>query len=169
MIVAWEVRAYVDEQDCQGPVFFDRALPEAAAMLGLPPPAHFARAAARFRFAPRVFIAPAWREIYHQDEERKQTWEEAVENNARCRAAYAHFGYDLVDLPLASVEDRADFILAACGLTAALSWRSGRIAPFLLPVIRHPTAFEVSRLLVPDPRPHPPTRPRPSRRPPSPA
>jgi predicted ATPase len=118
MILAWEVRAFIDEQACAGPVFFDRALPEAAAMLGLPPPAHFARAAERFRFARRVFVAPPWREIYHQDEERKQTWDEALETDARCRAAYAHFGYELVDLPLAGVEDRADFVIRACGLSA---------------------------------------------------
>jgi predicted ATPase len=116
-IMAWEVRAWMDEQEGPpGPVFFDRAVPEAAAMLGLPPPDHFARAAERFRFARRVFIAPPWRAIYVQDEERRQTWDEALITDAACRAAYAHFGYDLVELPLAPVEERADFLLSRCGL-----------------------------------------------------
>ncbi len=115
-ILAWEVRAWVDEQACEGLVFFDRAAPEAAAMLGLPPPDHFARAAARFRFARRVFIAPPWREIYVQDEERKQTWDEALATDAACRAAYAYFGYDLVELPLTDVSARADFVERCCGL-----------------------------------------------------
>ncbi|HEX7760646.1 MAG TPA: AAA family ATPase [Caulobacteraceae bacterium] len=115
-ILAWEVRAWMDEAGCCGPVFFDRALPEAAGMLGLPAPAHFQRAAERFRYRRRVFIAPPWREIYHQDEERKQIWAEAVASHAACAAAYRHFGYELVELPLASVEARADFVLADCGL-----------------------------------------------------
>lgn len=119
MILAWEVRAWMDEQAEAGPVFFDRAVPEAAAMLGLPAPAHFQRAADRFRYAPRVFLAPPWREIYRQDEERKQTWAEALANGEACRRAYAHFGYEVVDLPLADVGTRADFILAACGLSAS--------------------------------------------------
>jgi predicted ATPase len=112
-ILAWEVRAWVDEQDCAGPVFFDRALPEAAGMLGLPPPAHFARAAERFRYAPQVFVAPPWREIYHQDEERKQTWDQAIASHDASKAAYRFFGYETVDLPLAPVETRADFVLEA--------------------------------------------------------
>lgn len=115
-IMAWEVRAWVDEQACAGLVFFDRAVPEVAAMLGLPPPEHFARAAERFRFARRVFIAPPWREIYVQDDERKQTWDEALATDAACRAAYAHFGYELVELPLADVATRADFVERNCGL-----------------------------------------------------
>ncbi|MGA0603613.1 AAA family ATPase [Caulobacter sp. KR2-114] len=115
-IMAWEVRTWVEEQACEGRVFFDRAVPEAAAMLGLPPPAHFARAAARFRFARRVFIAPPWRAIYVQDEERTQTWDEALATDAACRAAYAFFGYELVELPLANVAARADFVESHCGL-----------------------------------------------------
>ena len=115
-IMAWEVRAWMDEADGSGPVFFDRALPEAAGMLGLPPPGHFARAAERFRYRRRVFVAPPWREIYHQDDERKQTWDEAVQSYQACAAAYRHFGYELVELPLLPVEARADFVLADCGL-----------------------------------------------------
>ncbi len=117
-IMAWEVRAWMDEAQGAGPVFFDRALPEAAGMLGLPPPAHFQRAAERFRYRRQVFIAPPWREIYRQDEERKQTWDEAVASHAACAAAYRYFGYDLVELPQAPVTERADFVRARCGLTA---------------------------------------------------
>lgn len=117
-ILAWEVRAWMDEADGAGPVFFDRALPEAAGMMGLPAPLHFQRAADRFRYRRQVFIAPPWREIYHQDEERKQTWEEAVHNHDACARTYRAFGYELVELPKVSVEARADFVLAECGLTA---------------------------------------------------
>jgi predicted ATPase len=115
-ILAWEVRAWMDEAGGSGPVFFDRALPEAAGMLGLPAPAHFQRAAERFRYRRRVFIAPPWREIYHQDEERKQTWDEAVASHDAAAAAYRAFGYELVELPRASAAARADFVLADCGL-----------------------------------------------------
>jgi predicted ATPase len=44
---------------------------------GLPVPEHIRVAADRFRYNPRVFVAPPWPEIFAQDEERRQTLDEA--------------------------------------------------------------------------------------------
>jgi predicted ATPase len=84
-------------------------------LVGRPVPAHIARAADRFRYNRRVFVAPPWPAIYTQDAERKQTPEEAVRTYEAVVAAYATCGYELVSLPLVSVEERVRFVLDTIG------------------------------------------------------
>jgi predicted ATPase len=46
------------------------------------------RAVAVFRYNRRVFIAPPWREIFQQDSERKQDFDEAVRTYDSLVATY---------------------------------------------------------------------------------
>lgn len=97
-----------------GIVFHDRGLPDLIGYLelcGLPSPGHFLTAARELRYARRVFIAPVWPEIFGQDAERRQDLDEARRTHEAMRAVYPRFGYELVELPKASVEVRAAFIL----------------------------------------------------------
>lgn len=64
-----------------------------------------------YRYAPKVFLAPAWRAIYATDAERKQSWEEAVRTSELMARVYGECGYHVLELPLCSPEERADFIL----------------------------------------------------------
>jgi predicted ATPase len=117
LMLAWEMRSYrIAEQDPADAVFFDRGIPELTGylrMLGRPVPAHLIEAARIFRYRTSVFVAPPWPEIYTTDTERKQDFAEAVATCEAVRAAYAEFGYEPVNLPLASVGERADFVLAS--------------------------------------------------------
>ena len=54
---------------------------------------------------------PPWREIYRNDEERKQDFAEAIASYDACIAIYRELGYEPVDVPRVSVEERAAFIL----------------------------------------------------------
>jgi len=116
MMLAWEMRSYrLAARDPAAAIFFDRAIPELTGyygMLGLPVPAHVTVAARMFRYRPRVFLAPAWKEIYTTDTERTQNFADAVAGSDGARAAYEACGYEVISLPLASVEERADFVLA---------------------------------------------------------
>lgn len=56
---------------------------------------------------------------FTQDEERKQTLDEAERTFQSVAEAYAELGYDLVPLPLAPVEERVRFVLDAAGLSRA--------------------------------------------------
>ncbi len=101
-----------------GPVFFDRGVPDMVGyfrLLGRPAPSHVTRAAERFRYNRRVFLAPPWPAIFTQDAERKQTPEEAVRTCEAMVEAYSSCGYELVTLPLASVDERVRFVLANIG------------------------------------------------------
>lgn len=102
-----------------GVAFFDRGVPEAIGylrLLDLPVPAHMAKAVELFRYDRRVFICPPWPEIFAQDEERRQTPEEAERTFRAMLRTYAECGYDLVEVPRAPVPDRLAFVLRSAGL-----------------------------------------------------
>ncbi|MCA0015203.1 AAA family ATPase [Mesorhizobium sp. B292B1B] len=115
LMLSWEMRSYQAAIDQEGPVFFDRGVPDTLGYLrlsGLPVPGHVGLAAKRFRYNPRVFVAPPWPEIFAQDEERKQTLDEAERTYRALVGIYTELGYELVPLPLAPVDARLKFVLA---------------------------------------------------------
>lgn len=119
---------YEQMTEAKGPVFFDRGLPDLigySRLIGAPVPEELARAAAHYRYNKTVLIAPPWREIYGQDEERGQDFAEAVATHDAIRAAYVEAGYEPVPLPLASIERRAAFAARLAGQGAARGTQSG--------------------------------------------
>lgn len=113
LMLSWEMRSYRMAEAEPGPVFFDRSVADLIGYLtlvGQPMPAHGARAAERFRYNRRVFIAPPWVEIFTQDTERKQTFAEAERTYEALVGTYSAYGYELVSLPLLPVEDRVRFV-----------------------------------------------------------
>jgi len=73
---------------------------------GLPIPAHVDKAARMFRYHRRVFIAPPWPAIFTSDAQRKQSFEQAQATYEAMLETYSAFGYELIPLPLDSVEAR---------------------------------------------------------------
>jgi predicted ATPase len=62
-----------------------------------------------------VFIAPPWPEIFARDAERKQSFQEAQLTYEVMTETYSALGYDLLPLPLDSVQKRVQFVEAAVG------------------------------------------------------
>lgn len=113
LMLSWELRSHHEACVCETPVFFDRGVPDAIGYLrvcGLDVPDHFFIAAEKFRYNKRVFIAPPWRAIFHQDNERKQSWAEAVRTFDSMASIYQTLSYELVPIPLVSVEERVAFV-----------------------------------------------------------
>jgi predicted ATPase len=97
---------------------FDRGFPDIAGyltMLGRDVPSGLDRLCRTQRFDEPVFVAPPWPAIYAQDKERKQDWDEAVRTYHAVIAAYHHYGYATIELPLVPVAQRADFMLEMIG------------------------------------------------------
>lgn len=116
----WEFRSYRDAERQDGPVVFDRGLPDTIGYLrleGLEVPAWMEEEAWRLRYNAQVFIAPPWKEIYGRDEERRQSWEVAVRTHEVMAETYTELGYELTELPRATVDQRASFVIAALGKT----------------------------------------------------
>lgn len=94
--------------------FFDRGLPDTIGYLtlcGLPVPKAMSTAAEQYRYFPKVFITPPWEAIYHGDDERKQSFAEAVATYEVMVDTYGKLGYKLVELPKLSIEERVKFMI----------------------------------------------------------
>jgi predicted ATPase len=118
LMLSWDIRSYRVAEQANRPVFFDRGVVDVLGYLRLvnrPVPAHVENAVDEFRYNPQVFIAPPWQEIFAQDRERKQDFQEAVRTYETILTAYADSGYDLVELPRRSVEMRVRFVIETLG------------------------------------------------------
>lgn len=120
LMLGWELRSWHEAGELPDPVIFDRGVPDVIGYLrlcGLPVPGHVLKASKLFRYAPRVFIAPPWREIFAADAERRQDFAEAEATHAAMVETYAGLGYELVPLPLAPIAERTRFVLAGIAAT----------------------------------------------------
>lgn len=114
LMLSCEMRSYHTAQESAGPVFFDRGVPDVLGYLrlvGTSPPEHIHVAARMCRYNSTVFVAPPWRDIFRQDHERKQDFDEAVRTYDALVATYANLGYQLVEIPRSPVEERVGFVL----------------------------------------------------------
>jgi predicted ATPase len=66
-----------------------------------------------FKYNQKVFIFAPWESIFINDSERKQNFSEAIDTYNEMISAYRKFGYELVEVPFGSVNERVDFILAS--------------------------------------------------------
>ena len=114
LMLSHAIADYERLADCVSPVFFDHGIPDFAGyfrLSGMAVPDHVHAAVRLYRFAPTVFVAPPWREIYANDAERKQDFAEAEVTHDACVAACREAGYATVDLPKATVAERVAFVL----------------------------------------------------------
>ena len=96
------------------PTFADRGIPDTlsyARLIGLDDQGFLRQACDEYRYAPQVFIAPPWKEIYATDTERKQDFAEAIRTYEVLADTYRECEYNLIELPKASPQERANIIL----------------------------------------------------------
>lgn len=93
--------------------FFDRGIPEVTAYMEYKNeeiPNRFLEANQKHKYD-KIFIFPIWEDIYISDNERYESLEEAVQIDKYIRNMYHKLGYDLIEVPKASVASRVEFIL----------------------------------------------------------
>jgi len=115
------VAAFEESLRIGSPVFFDRGIPDTLCyvrLVGLSCELEHEAAIMcdRHRYWRQVFLAPPWREIYETDSERRQDFDEAVKTYSLMQKTYEDCGYEVVQIPLASVEERAAFLLGEIGV-----------------------------------------------------
>ena len=119
LMLSMDMRSYRLAEQIVGTVFFDRGIPDVLAYLSLthiPVPEHMHNAARVFPYNHAVFIAPPWREIFHQDEERKQDFEESIRTYDALVETYKSNNYELVEIPRSSIRERVRFVLRKVGI-----------------------------------------------------
>jgi predicted ATPase len=112
-MLCWEINSYCNALRLDGPVIFDRGIPDITSYLRfmhLPVPDYLENAVSLYRYNKKVFIAPPWESIFVQDKERKQTFEEAKVLYDILVKTYSGYGYELITLPMKTVDIRMHFI-----------------------------------------------------------
>ncbi|WP_298628167.1 AAA family ATPase [uncultured Legionella sp.] len=95
-------------------VFFDRGIPDLYSYTnrfcgGVT--SDVLKQASQYRYNPVAFVFPPWQEIYCHDTERKQDFQEAIETYHAVKEGYQACGYQVIDVPQGTVQDRIIFIL----------------------------------------------------------
>ena len=94
-------------------VFIDRGIPDVVAYLDYidtPIPDHFEKAC-RENLYSQIFILPPWEEIYESDSERYENFDQARIIDKYLVKTYTNYGYDIIEVPKDSVDNRILFIL----------------------------------------------------------
>ncbi len=108
------VQSYQQHAPACVPTFFDRGIPDTlgyARLIGLHEDHDIRNACRLYRYASPVFLAPAWKEIYETDTERKQDFVEAERTCAVVTQTYRDCGYEVLEIPKMQPKQRADFIV----------------------------------------------------------
>ena len=118
-ILASDLRQYAAAAPLRSDlVFFDRGIPDSLGMLDQ---SERLSSGDRRRFIERypyhqpAFILPPWRDIYRTDSERDQTFEDAVHVHDHLRDWYEQCGYNLLEVPQGSIDERCAFVLRQVG------------------------------------------------------
>jgi predicted ATPase len=109
-----EIAQYRSKACDAGPVFFDRCVLDALGMLnqlGAVSVQELQTLLAEYSYSRTAFIFPPWEEIYTTDDERDQTFADAVAVHTAVTAWYRRCGYDLVEVPRGTVHERCNFIV----------------------------------------------------------
>ena len=114
LMLAASIENYEKYLDEQQPVFFDRGIVGLYGYSKMTSGRVFGDvqdAVDRYRYNQNVFIFPPWEAIYQNDDERKQDFQEALNTYEVLKTAHADCGYNLVEVPKVSVQERVEFIL----------------------------------------------------------
>jgi len=103
-------------------VLFDRSVVDAvtaSTRLGLSLPSRLRNAVNDYRYAPVVFLAPPWEELFESDHERRHSFADAVAEYQALMESYPAAGYAVTLIPKASISERADFLVQQFGNSPA--------------------------------------------------
>jgi predicted ATPase len=94
-------------------IFFDRGLPDVVAYMdyyNTSYPSKFTEACQKYKYQ-KVFLLPPWIEIYRNDGERYESFEQALLIHEFLKRSYLSYGYKPIEVLPDSVENRSYFIL----------------------------------------------------------
>ncbi|GGE09791.1 AAA family ATPase [Psychroflexus salis] len=94
-------------------VFIDRGIPDISAYLDFAKqnyPNNYKIANQKYIYD-KVFHFPIWKEIFMNDNERYEGFKELNQIDLCLKSTYKNLGYNLIEVPKASIKERADFII----------------------------------------------------------
>ncbi len=112
---------YQSIQSSEDIFIFDRGIADVIAYAGLlnVNSAAALKAANEYKYNSHVFMFDAWKEIYINDDERKMSFELSAGFAKSVRKVYMSLGYDIIDVPFISIDERVEFVMGKIrGLSA---------------------------------------------------
>lgn len=118
MLLKGRIQQHFDaEAASKNMVFLDRGVPDVVAYMNYfrnKYPPNFKNACQEYKYD-RVFIFPPWKQIYKADNERYESYDQAVALHNELLDTYISHGYKPVEVPCGSIDTRAHFILKHLG------------------------------------------------------
>jgi predicted ATPase len=111
-----DIENFVRHAAGPGAVFFERGVLDALCALDRVSPLNERELNAwlsKYRYFQKVFVLPPWKAIYVNDEERDHTFEHAESVDKVVREWYRRCGYQVLEVPMVSVDERCRFVLDA--------------------------------------------------------
>ena len=93
-------------------LFYDRGIPDVMAYLeylGQPYDAHFVEYSQEHRYDQVLFLPP-WADIYTQDKERYESFEQSKKIHEYLVKTYEELGYQSLEIPVGTIEQRIEFV-----------------------------------------------------------
>jgi len=115
LMLVGSIESFRENRNASAVIFMDRGIPDVASyarLIGLPLFDELRTACETYRYNKTVFMAPPWKEIYTTDSERKQNYQEAIDTHRMLVAVYEEYGYQVIELPKVSPDERATFVIA---------------------------------------------------------
>jgi predicted ATPase len=111
-----DIENFVRHAASPGPVFFERGVLDALCALDCVTPLDDGELSiwlSKYQYFPNVFVLPPWKAIYVNDAERDHTSEHAESVNRMVLEWYRRCGYQVLEVPRVSVDERCTFVLQA--------------------------------------------------------
>lgn len=112
------LRQFHEAKNCAAPVlFYDRGMPDVTAYMDFVAshyPKNFIETCTEHRYD-KIFVLPPWKEIYEQDNERYESFEQAEKIYHFLKGGYEKYGYSTHEVPVGPLMERAHYILKRLG------------------------------------------------------
>lgn len=94
-------------------IFFDRSFLEGISYFQTLEIHDYDHVVDELRYYSTIYMTPPWEEIFSQDKERKNTFENAINEYNRLMISYPKYGYKISVIPKTTVKERVDFLLSS--------------------------------------------------------
>jgi predicted ATPase len=111
-----DIENFVQRAATPGPVFFERGVLDALCGIDRVTPLserELSTWLSKYQYFPTVFVLPPWKAIYVKDAERDHTFEHAVSVGSIEQEWYRRCGYQVLEVPMVSVDLRCTMVLEA--------------------------------------------------------
>ena len=115
------LKQFHEGKNCAAPIlFYDRGMPDVTAYMDFVNthyPKKFSKTCLEHKYD-EVFVLPPWEEIYKQDNERYESFEQAEKIFHFLKKGYESYGYKIREVPVGTIKERVQFITNTIKLIA---------------------------------------------------